>query len=256
MSDAFEDISAEPNLFDIPPSDRMICAKEIAPPAAQLLGINIVGGYLPTIFVTNDQMPIGRISIEAGRGAFIFIDNDECSPTVSASVRMLGNNSRIAFLGLRNRILNIQMIFMRNHDQTFVWGAGSSAVEATFEVEGAGSRMIIGDDCMLSMGVFVRNYDMHTIFDVESGAVQNRAPVNMTIERHVWVAQNSVIMGVERLGAGSIVGVGSLVKDNVPPLSIVAGTPARLIRSGVSWSREVQWAVPADVEWSRTLLRN
>ena len=42
---------------------------------------------------------------------------------------------------------------------------------------------------------------------------------------------------LEDLPAGAIVGTSSLVKGTVPPRVVVAGTPARIIREGVSWGR-------------------
>jgi len=53
------------------------------------------------------------------------------------------------------------------------------------------------------------------------------APV--TIERHAIVGCGSVILPGVRLGIGASVGALSLVKHDVPPFAVVAGTPARRI---------------------------
>jgi acetyltransferase-like isoleucine patch superfamily enzyme len=46
----------------------------------------------------------------------------------------------------------------------------------------------------------------------------------------VWIGCMSVILRGVTLGKGAIVGAGSVVTENVPPWSIVAGNPARIIR--------------------------
>ena len=49
------------------------------------------------------------------------------------------------------------------------------------------------------------------------------------IEDHVWIAPWSMIMPGVRIGRGAVVGGGSVVTKDVPPLAIVAGAPARII---------------------------
>lgn len=50
------------------------------------------------------------------------------------------------------------------------------------------------------------------------------------IEDDVWVGTNAVIMPGLTIGSGSIVGAGAVVTRDVPPFSVVAGVPARIIR--------------------------
>lgn len=50
------------------------------------------------------------------------------------------------------------------------------------------------------------------------------------IEDDVWIATNSVIKSGIRIGRGSVVGAHSLVLKDVPPFTIVAGSPAKVIK--------------------------
>jgi len=50
------------------------------------------------------------------------------------------------------------------------------------------------------------------------------------IGRGVFVGVNSIILPGVEIGEGSIIGAGSVVTENVPPFSFVAGNPARVIR--------------------------
>jgi maltose O-acetyltransferase len=52
----------------------------------------------------------------------------------------------------------------------------------------------------------------------------------VVIEDDVWVGTCAVILGGVTVGRGAIVGAGSVVTRDVPPYSIVAGCPARVLR--------------------------
>lgn len=54
---------------------------------------------------------------------------------------------------------------------------------------------------------------------------------DVTIGKGVWVASNATIVGPCRIGDHAVVGVGSLVMDDVEPYQIVAGSPAKVIKT-------------------------
>jgi acetyltransferase-like isoleucine patch superfamily enzyme len=51
------------------------------------------------------------------------------------------------------------------------------------------------------------------------------------IEDDVWIGTHAVILDGVTIGTGSIVAAGAVVTRNVPPFSIVAGVPARIVKS-------------------------
>ena len=67
----------------------------------------------------------------------------------------------------------------------------------------------------------------------EDGSLQTDADwkVERThVGRRASVGTGSVILGGVRIGEGAIVGAGSVVTKDVPPATIVAGNPARILR--------------------------
>ncbi len=50
------------------------------------------------------------------------------------------------------------------------------------------------------------------------------------VEDDVWIGGNSVIIQGIKIGTHSIIASGSVVTKNVPPYSVVAGNPARVIK--------------------------
>lgn len=63
---------------------------------------------------------------------------------------------------------------------------------------------------------------------LEQGFTQ---PAPVIVEDKVWIGRNVIVMPGVRLGKGCIVGAGAVVTKNVPPYAIVAGVPARVIKS-------------------------
>src|SRR6266487_1123453 len=55
----------------------------------------------------------------------------------------------------------------------------------------------------------------------------------VVIEDDVWLGTQSVILDGVTIGKGSIVAAGAIVNVNVPPYSIVAGVPAKIIKSRI-----------------------
>lgn len=51
------------------------------------------------------------------------------------------------------------------------------------------------------------------------------------IESNVWVGANSRICKGVRIGEGAIIAASSIVTKDVPPFSIVAGNPARIVKT-------------------------
>jgi acetyltransferase-like isoleucine patch superfamily enzyme len=55
---------------------------------------------------------------------------------------------------------------------------------------------------------------------------------SLSIEHDSWVGENVIVTpGCHRIGLGAVVGAGAVVTKDVPDFAVVAGNPARLIRS-------------------------
>ncbi len=89
----------------------------------------------------------------------------------------------------------------------------------------------IGDDGILADRVYVGDFDHR--FDEVSLPIRKQgittAPVR--IEEDCWIGEKASIMRGVTVGRGSVVGASSVVTRDVPPYSVVAGSPARVLRS-------------------------
>jgi acetyltransferase-like isoleucine patch superfamily enzyme len=100
-----------------------------------------------------------------------------------------------------------------------------------------GADVTIGADCMLSREIEVRPTDVHKIFDRTTGERLN-PPAPTVIGQGVWIAARAFISKGARIPDGSIVGASSFVNRAFDePNVIIAGTPAKVVRTNVRWER-------------------
>lgn len=74
---------------------------------------------------------------------------------------------------------------------------------------------------------FNHNYEDPEVLIAKQG---NRMS-GVTIESDVWIGAGARILDGVHIGKGAVVGAGSVVTRDVPPLSVVAGVPAKIIKS-------------------------
>lgn len=93
-------------------------------------------------------------------------------------------------------------------------------------------KMTIGNGCIIAMGTVIRDNDggHHRLL---SPGYANAKPVS--IGNHVWLGENSMVLKGVTIGDGAVVAASSVVTGDVPPHSLVAGTPARVIRENIEW---------------------
>ncbi len=193
---------------------------------------------------------------DKGKGNVVNID-PAFRESYSGTIQINGNNNEICFsedIRSSGRI----MIVLGNdcsirigprchvsHNFIFALRASSVSIGSNTTFNGSStiqlhepSRVTIGEDCMFSGDTNITTSDMHSIVEQHSGIRLNPAS-DVIIEDHVWVGARAFILKGCRVGKGSIIGLGAVVTGDVPACAIVAGNPARVVRTGVTWRRDL-----------------
>ena len=93
-------------------------------------------------------------------------------------------------------------------------------------------RVTIGSHCYLAGGTLIYDLDGHS-FDYlkrrELAPCDRESICPVTIEDDVWIGARAIILKGVKIGARSIIGAGSVVVREIPPDSIAAGVPAKVI---------------------------
>ncbi len=95
----------------------------------------------------------------------------------------------------------------------------------------AAERVTIGRYVLIAGNVFIGDSD-HIVEPGGMPVTRSEQLVTrpVRIEDNCWIGQNAVILKGVTVGRDSIVGANSVVTRDVPPGSVVAGNPARVIK--------------------------
>ena len=110
-----------------------------------------------------------------------------------------------------------------------------------------GDKLIIGRFCALATGVkFIMNGANHKIsgfstypFQIFGNGWERVAPRagdlpfkgDTVVGNDVWIGYEALLMPGAKVGDGAVISTRAVVTGEVPPFSIVAGNPARVLRS-------------------------
>ena len=89
-------------------------------------------------------------------------------------------------------------------------------------------KITIGESTMIASDVTITDSDWHGIYD-RSEPVGNTKPV--VLKDNVWIGDSAIVCKGVTIGENSIIGAGAVVTKDVPPNSIFAGNPAKLVKT-------------------------
>lgn len=90
--------------------------------------------------------------------------------------------------------------------------------------------VVLGNDILLAQHVVLSALN-HGYADVEKSIREQKESTEpIVVGDEVWIGANAVVTSGVKLGKHAIVAAGSVVTRDVPPYTIVAGSPARAIK--------------------------
>ncbi|WP_234996538.1 sugar O-acetyltransferase [Demequina sp. NBRC 110054] len=100
-------------------------------------------------------------------------------------------------------------------------------INSNLMILGSG-EVTIGDNALI--GPEARFYTVNHAFDVETRREGWERAFPIVLEPDVWLGGSVVICPGVTIGRGSVVAAGSVVTKDVPPMTVVGGNPARVLK--------------------------
>ena len=130
--------------------------------------------------------------------------------TIGERVRLVSTVAQLELVTLPGGHLEIG-------DNVFI-NYGSSLV--------ASNHVKIGNDALIGTHVMVMDCDFHNVEDKSWDTTGS--PI--VIEDRAWLGNRSIILKGVTIGHDAVVAAGSVVTRDVPPRTVVAGVPAKVVR--------------------------
>lgn len=151
-------------------------------------------------------------------------------------VEVSGKNNKV-IIG-KNCKLSGRLV-INGKGQSITIGENTTFQAAVVVYSREGENVEIGSNCMFSKRIEVRTSDSHSIVDVATGKRINR-PGSVKIGSKVWVGFGVVISKGVTIPSSTIIGANSFVNRSFGEENIIiAGAPAKIVKRGVTWQREL-----------------
>lgn len=167
-----------------------------------------------------------RLSPELGE---ITARNHEASRRLAEIYREDPEKGLVAFRELLGEVgegVDFRPPFSVEYGHHVTIGRGTF-INADFLALGGG-RIVIGEDVLIGPGV--RFYTPNHPLDPAHRRAGYERVLPITVEDNVWIGGSAIVLPGVTVGADAIVGAGAVVTKDVPPATVVAGNPARVIK--------------------------
>ena len=119
-------------------------------------------------------------------------------------------------------------------DETTIHGRNEKKVEIFLD---EGTNVIIGSDCMLSNNILIRTTDSHSI--VDNRGVRINPAKDVIIGNHCWLGANVTVLKGVTISEKNVIAAGSIcTKSFTNSNTIIAGSPAKVVKEEVDWCRK------------------
>lgn len=86
----------------------------------------------------------------------------------------------------------------------------------------------IGKNCNIGTYVIMMDNDFHRLEPERRYEFPESEPI--ILENNVWLGARVIVLKGVTIGEGSVIGAGSVVTKDIPPRSLAAGMPAKILR--------------------------
>jgi acetyltransferase-like isoleucine patch superfamily enzyme len=166
--------------------------------------------------------------LDITKGSLLFMGFVHFTPA-ACSIH-LGRNARMSVEGIA-QIHRGTRVFI--HDGAHLRMGNRSYINDCSTVT-CFDEITMGSHCSISWNTNILDTNVH---ELTVGGERRARSMAVTIGNHVWIGAGATILAGVVIGDNAVVGAGSVVNSTVPDCALVAGNPARVVRTDVSWQQ-------------------
>jgi carbonic anhydrase/acetyltransferase-like protein (isoleucine patch superfamily) len=147
-------------------------------------------------------------------------------------------NRNIVFFGPRSRLAGMDIV-ITGDDNLVYFGALSSSGTFHVPLRGDGQSILIGDHCMFSHGTVFGQMDPVALYSTVNGAPLD-TDRNILVGDHVWIGRDVTLKAGTVVEPDTVIGQSARLDGVYPGAVILAGAPARVLKTDVTWGRSAE----------------
>jgi len=190
-------------------------------------------GILNNLKVKNTLLRNSQLNIQ---GDNCLIEIGEDSLLENCKIFMSGNTQTLK-IGRGCRIRNTSF-WLEDGENTIIVGNQVTSEGAHIAATEIGGTIEIGNDCMLSYDIDIRNGDSHVIL-TQDGLTRLNYPEDIKIGNHVWIGAHAIILKGSIIADNCVIGTSTLISGGkMESNSLIVGQPGKVIKREISWERD------------------
>lgn len=171
------------------------------------------------------------------KNGFLYVSGSNNKIIIPSSCKF--NNAEIHIEGDNNTLLLAEKVRLLGPVKIKMQGNATLELNENCGIRGVDFEVkdgliSIGELCMFSYGITIRNHDSHKVFKINDTTPCNNA-CDIKLGKHVWICQNASILKGVNIGDDSIVAYGAIVTKGCQSNSILAGNPAKVVKTNIFW---------------------
>ncbi len=183
--------------------------------------------------VKNTLLRNSQINIQ---GDNCLIEIGEDSLLENCKIYMSGNTQTLK-MGKGCRIRNTSF-WLEDGENTVIVGNQVSSEGAHIAATEIGGSIEIGNDCMFSYDIDIRNGDSHVIL-TQDGLTRLNYPEDIKIGNHVWIGAHAIILKGSIIADNCVIGTSTLISGGeMESNTLIVGQPGKVIKREISWERD------------------
>lgn len=152
-------------------------------------------------------------------------------------ILIAGNGNKVE-IGSNSEIRKMAVLMNTKSDSRILkLGKHIFCGEVKFHLWNEKSRIIVGDDCLLSSDIVIEADDGYSIYDIVTNELINDESETI-LGQHIWLGYGVFVMGGSKLSSNTIVAARSVVNDKyTDEFTIIGGNPCKIIKKNVNFSK-------------------
>ncbi|MBQ8183152.1 MAG: hypothetical protein IJ025_04555 [Clostridia bacterium] len=152
-----------------------------------------------------------------------------------STIIIRGNHNKISVMNYAS--LNQVELYMEDSHNEISVGEHTNLFGKAHLATIEGTKILIGNNCLLSGDLHFRTGDSHSILNLTGERINPSKDI--VIEDHVWIGTKVTCLKGVRVSKDSVVAATTtLCKEYNTPNVIIGGVPGRIIKTDVNWTSD------------------